>query len=155
MRKEEANIDDTLEDRKQELYNEIETDLVRIGATAIEDRLQENVAETISALREAGIHIWMLTGDKLETAENIAHSCALFSTQTNYIKVPTKEEAKRIFETPQLQHETWINSTEKGLIIEHDAIEWLFLKENSRYCTNFITNAKNCKSVVCCRVTPA
>lgn len=40
MRKEEANIDDTLEDRKEQLYAEIETDMVRIGATAIEDRLQ-------------------------------------------------------------------------------------------------------------------
>lgn len=47
------------------------------GATGIEDRLQENVPETIQALREAGIQVWVLTGDKLETAVNIAYSCRL------------------------------------------------------------------------------
>lgn len=50
---------------------------LQTGATGIEDRLQENVPETIQALREAGIKVWVLTGDKLETAVNIAYSCKL------------------------------------------------------------------------------
>ncbi|KAL7978590.1 hypothetical protein Chor_005572, partial [Crotalus horridus] len=52
-------------------------DSVRKRATGIEDRLQEGVPETIAALRKAGINIWMLTGDKKETAINIAYSCKL------------------------------------------------------------------------------
>ena len=48
------------------------------GATGIEDRLQDGVPETIQALRKAGIVVWVLTGDKQETAINIAYSCALF-----------------------------------------------------------------------------
>lgn len=48
------------------------------GATGIEDRLQDGVPETIEALRKAGIVVWVLTGDKQETAVNIAYSCALF-----------------------------------------------------------------------------
>jgi P-type E1-E2 ATPase len=48
-----------------------------LGATAVEDRLQDNVPETINDLQNAGIKIWMLTGDKLETAENIGYSCKL------------------------------------------------------------------------------
>ena len=60
-----------------ELIDEVESDLFAIGATAVEDKLQENVPETISDLLKANIKIWMLTGDKMETAENIAKSCRL------------------------------------------------------------------------------
>lgn len=50
-----------------------------VGATGIEDRLQDGVPETIQALRDAAIVVWVLTGDKQETAVNIAYSCALFT----------------------------------------------------------------------------
>lgn len=46
------------------VYEEIETDLTLLGATAIEDKLQEGVPETIAKLSEANIKIWVLTGDK-------------------------------------------------------------------------------------------
>ncbi|KAK4553933.1 drs2 neo1 protein [Recurvomyces mirabilis] len=55
----------------------IEQELELGGATAIEDKLQKGVPETIDRLRRAGIHTWMLTGDKRETAINIGHSCRL------------------------------------------------------------------------------
>lgn len=48
-----------------------------MGATAVEDKLQDLVPETIADLLKANIKVWMLTGDKLETAENIARSCRL------------------------------------------------------------------------------
>jgi len=51
----------------------IEKELVLIGSTAIEDKLQEGVPECIETLSRAGIKIWVLTGDKLETAINIAY----------------------------------------------------------------------------------
>jgi len=54
-------------------------DLHLLGASAIEDRLQDGVPETIATLAKADIKIWMLTGDKQETAINIAHSCRLIS----------------------------------------------------------------------------
>ncbi|XP_051893680.1 phospholipid-transporting ATPase IC-like isoform X2 [Pristis pectinata] len=63
------------------LYEEIETDLVLIGATAIEDKLQVRVPETIQNLKAADIKIWVLTGDKKETAVNIGYSCKLLSDQ--------------------------------------------------------------------------
>ncbi|KAJ2713785.1 hypothetical protein H4R19_002077, partial [Coemansia spiralis] len=59
---------------------EIERDLLLSGVSAIEDRLQEGVPETIFKLRRAGIRVWMLTGDKVETAINIAKSCRLVET---------------------------------------------------------------------------
>lgn len=55
----------------------IERDLELAGATAIEDKLQQGVPETIDRLRRGGIKLWMLTGDKRETAINIGHSCRL------------------------------------------------------------------------------
>ncbi|PVU96079.1 hypothetical protein BB561_001398 [Smittium simulii] len=57
--------------------DQIERDMELVGVTAVEDRLQEGVPETIECLKRAGIHIWMLTGDKIETAINIAKSCRL------------------------------------------------------------------------------
>jgi len=65
------------------LMEEIETDLQLLGATAIEDKLQEGVPDTIEKLMRAGINIWMLTGDKQETATNIAYSCRLLKDAQN------------------------------------------------------------------------
>ena len=56
------------EERIAEASAEIERDLRLLGATAIEDRLQDGVPETIADLKTAGIKIWVATGDKLETA---------------------------------------------------------------------------------------
>ena len=67
-----------MEGREREmnkLQDEIEKDLIIIGCTAIEDKLQDQVGETIAALRLAGIKVWVLTGDKVETAVNIGYSC--------------------------------------------------------------------------------
>ncbi|KAG7235609.1 hypothetical protein INR49_002419 [Caranx melampygus] len=61
------------------VYELIEKDLMLIGATAIEDKLQDGVPETIAKLAKANIKIWVLTGDKKETAENIGYSCSLLT----------------------------------------------------------------------------
>lgn len=61
----------------EEAANLIERKLKLIGATAIEDKLQEGVPETIAALLKADINVWVLTGDKQETAINIGYSCKL------------------------------------------------------------------------------
>jgi phospholipid-transporting ATPase len=58
-----------------------------LGATAIEDRLQEGVPRTIAKLGAAGIKIWMLTGDKEETAVNIGHSCQLLTRTMSLISM--------------------------------------------------------------------
>ncbi|OTF73116.1 phospholipid-transporting ATPase VB-like protein [Euroglyphus maynei] len=70
---------DSSDKQLKNLYEQIETDLQLLGTTAIEDRLQHRVPEVISALRQAGIMVWVLTGDKMETAISIAKSCQLFS----------------------------------------------------------------------------
>ena len=72
-----------------ECYEEIENDLNLIGATVVEDKLQDQVPETIRDLRLAGIKIWVLTGDKIDTAENIALSCNLISSNYKNFKIKT------------------------------------------------------------------
>lgn len=70
-----------------QIYDDFERGLVLLGATAVEDRLQDNVPQTIHELQDAGIKIWMLTGDKLETAENIGHSCKLLTKDMEVWKI--------------------------------------------------------------------
>lgn len=65
------------EEKMMEVQEKIEKDLIIIGATAIEDKLQDEVGETIEVLKQAGIRLWVLTGDKVGTAINIAYSCRL------------------------------------------------------------------------------
>lgn len=67
------------EDKVSALYEEIEQNLTLIGATAIEDKLQDGVPQAIANLAAAGIKLWVLTGDKQETAINIGYSCQLLT----------------------------------------------------------------------------
>lgn len=71
----------------------IEKDFEIVGSTAIEDRLQEGVPQAISHIRQAGIKLWILTGDKIETAINIGYSCGLLDARLNqYIIDETKTD---------------------------------------------------------------
>uniref|UniRef100_A0A8C1IE80 Phospholipid-transporting ATPase n=1 Tax=Cyprinus carpio TaxID=7962 RepID=A0A8C1IE80_CYPCA len=79
-----------LEDREEKLeklYEEIEKDMMLIGATAVEDKLQDGVTQTLEQLAKAEIKIWVLTGDKQETAENIGYSCNLLREEMNEVFV--------------------------------------------------------------------
>ncbi|XP_063815685.1 phospholipid-transporting ATPase IC-like [Pseudophryne corroboree] len=79
-----ASLSMTDRDEAQDkVYEEIETNLLLLGATAIEDKLQDGVPYTISKLAKADIKIWVLTGDKKETAENIGFACELLTDETN------------------------------------------------------------------------
>jgi magnesium-transporting ATPase (P-type) len=58
----------------------IETEMTLVGSTAIEDRLQDEVAQTIQFMKKVGIKVWVLTGDKIETAMNIGVSAGLLDS---------------------------------------------------------------------------
>ncbi len=62
-----------------EAVGAVESEVLLLGCTGIEDRLQDNVGKVMTDMRMAGIKVWMLTGDKLETAENIGRSCGLIA----------------------------------------------------------------------------
>lgn len=63
------------DDKMADVADRLERGLDLIGATAIEDKLQDDVDKAISAMKKAGIKVWVLTGDKVETAINIGYSC--------------------------------------------------------------------------------
>ncbi|XP_069445847.1 phospholipid-transporting ATPase IK isoform X5 [Ovis canadensis] len=90
QRHQEASI--LLQNRAQALhqvYEEMEQSLELLGATAIEDKLQDGVLETIKCLKQGNIKVWVLTGDKQETAVNIGFACELLSE--NMIILEEKE----------------------------------------------------------------
>lgn len=83
---------ENIDKRLRESYANIESNMTLVGATGIEDRLQEGVPETLCALISSGIVVWVLTGDKLETAINIAYSAKLFSPQMELLKITARSK---------------------------------------------------------------
>jgi P-type E1-E2 ATPase len=72
------------EDRENKMgicAEEIETEFLLAGCSAIEDKLQVDIGPTIRDIKSAGIHVWLLTGDKVETAINIGYSCLLLTKE--------------------------------------------------------------------------
>ena len=67
------------DEKVEAVQSEIESGMLLVGSTAIEDKLQENVKDTIEAFKETGIKVWVLTGDKVQTAVNIGYSCGLLN----------------------------------------------------------------------------
>ncbi|XP_075248083.1 putative phospholipid-transporting ATPase IM isoform X2 [Convolutriloba macropyga] len=66
----------------EDLEEELEGGMSLLGATAIEDKLQDHVADTIQSIHVANIKLWVLTGDKLETAMNIGYSCKMLQDES-------------------------------------------------------------------------
>ncbi|XP_070693411.1 phospholipid-transporting ATPase VB [Pempheris klunzingeri] len=151
-------------DNREELVMDtavqLEKNLSLLGATGIEDRLQESVPDTIVALREAGIQVWVLTGDKPETAVNIGYACRLLEEEDLVINMSCKnkltctsildctlEEVRRYSEDPRNVDIT----PNISLVIDGCT---LTMALSSDLQDRFVDLAKRCRSVLCCRVTP-
>ncbi|XP_069825944.1 phospholipid-transporting ATPase IB isoform X1 [Dendropsophus ebraccatus] len=146
-----------LKDRAQKLeecYELIEKNLMLLGATAIEDQLQGGVPETISTLMKAEIKIWVLTGDKQETAINIGYSCKLVSQTMSLILV--NEDSLDATRESLTNHCTNLGDSlgkenDIALIIDGQTLKYA-LSFEVRQC--FLDLALSCKAVICCRVSP-
>ncbi|BDA43574.1 Phospholipid-transporting ATPase 3 [Coccomyxa sp. Obi] len=151
---------------------EVEKKLQLLGCTAIEDKLQEGVPECIERLAAAGIRIWVLTGDKQETAINIGFACSLLRTEmVQYIvtastkEVDALEDEGRYKEAEALAAATVReqlsdalrhmarDSSEGGnaLIIDGKALVHA-LADDCR--SALLAVGQACAAVVCCRVSP-
>lgn len=131
----------------------IEMNLELAGATAIEDKLQDGVPEAIEKLRRAKIKLWMLTGDKRETAINIGHSCRLIKDYSSItiLDHKTGEVEQGIaaafvnINRNQVAHSVIvIDGATLGLIEVNDTLRKLF-----------IDLAIVVDSVICCRASPS
>ncbi|XP_015123681.1 phospholipid-transporting ATPase ID isoform X2 [Diachasma alloeum] len=171
------------DDRLDAIYEEIEKDMTLLGATAIEDKLQDGVPQTIANLSLAGIKLWVLTGDKQETAINIGYSCQLLTDEltdvfivdaTTYDSVET--QLQRHLETintassqqnrPALSIVTFSDTEynrEDSDEREPDLSSGFAIVINGHSLVHalhpqmeklFLEVSSRCKSVICCRVTP-
>jgi phospholipid-transporting ATPase len=107
--------------------------LIILGATAIEDKLQDEVGATIASLRVAGIKVWVLTGDKVETAINIGYSCQLISPDMTLIIVEERDADLIIQKLEDLSVLDSANPAGYGLVITGDALAIIFKEENKRF----------------------
>lgn len=134
----------------------IETDLTLVGATAIEDKLQEGVPETIATLQSAGIKVWVLTGDRQETAINIGYSCRLISESMSLLIVneataaDTAAVIRQQLDTVQGQAGEAVQE-ELALVVEGRSLQHAL---HADLAPLFLELASSCKAVVCCRVSP-
>lgn len=149
----------TLIDREwriAEVCQRLEHDLKVLGVTAIEDRLQDGVPETIETLRKAGIIFWMLTGDKQNTAIQIARSCNFISPEPKgqllSIDGKTEDEVCRSLERVLLTMRiTTSEPKDMAFVVDGWALE-IALKH---YRKAFTELAILSRTAICCRVTPS
>ncbi|KAI8364585.1 hypothetical protein BD560DRAFT_402805 [Blakeslea trispora] len=150
----------TLVNRAEELDKAaelIEKDMFLLGATAIEDRLQDGVPDTIHTLQEAGIKVWVLTGDRQETAINIGYSCRLLNEDMSLIVCNEDNhwETKSFLEKKLRDiNEVMLRGEDMeplALIIDGKALTFALEKDIEKV---FFDLAVLCKAVVCCRVSP-
>ncbi|XP_010255676.1 PREDICTED: phospholipid-transporting ATPase 3-like [Nelumbo nucifera] len=168
----------SLRDREKkldEVAELIEKELILIGCTAIEDKLQDGVPACIETLSRAGIKIWVLTGDKMETAINIAYACSLInndmkqfviSSETDairemesrgdpvetarFIRETVKQELRKCLEEAQ-QHLHTVSKQKLALIIDGKCLMYAL---DPALRGNLLNLSLNCSAVVCCRVSP-
>ncbi|KAL9539518.1 hypothetical protein PS6_011175, partial [Mucor atramentarius] len=150
----------TLVNRAEELDKAaeiIEKDMFLLGATAIEDRLQDGVPDTIHTLQEAGIKVWVLTGDRQETAINIGYSCKLLNEDMSLIVCNEDNhwETKSFLERKLRDINEVITRGEDmeplALVIDGKALTFALEKDIEKV---FFDLSVLCKAVVCCRVSP-
>uniref|UniRef100_A0A8C1P3A0 Phospholipid-transporting ATPase n=1 Tax=Cyprinus carpio TaxID=7962 RepID=A0A8C1P3A0_CYPCA len=159
------------EERLVEVFNFIEKDLELLGATGVEDKLQDKVQETIESLRLAGIKVWVLTGDKHETAVSVSLSCGHFHRTMNILELVKQksdsecaEQLRRLArryntsahpfcETPSPLYTLFRSEshfTQHGLVVDGASLS-LALREHEKL---FMEVCKNCSAVLCCRMAP-
>uniref|UniRef100_A0A3Q3MLQ5 Phospholipid-transporting ATPase n=1 Tax=Mastacembelus armatus TaxID=205130 RepID=A0A3Q3MLQ5_9TELE len=138
----------------EESYELIEKNLQLLGATAIEDKLQDKVPETIETLMKADIKIWILTGDKQETAINIGHSCKLLTKNMGMLVINedtldgTRETLSRHC---GMLGDALYKENDFALIIDGKTLKYALTFGVRQY---FLDLALSCKAVICCRVSP-
>uniref|UniRef100_A0A8C1T353 Phospholipid-transporting ATPase n=1 Tax=Cyprinus carpio TaxID=7962 RepID=A0A8C1T353_CYPCA len=164
-----------LQDREEKLiavYNQVETGMSLIGATAVEDRLQEEAAETMEALQGAGMKVWVLTGDKMETAKSTCYACRLFQRGTELLELTLRTlEDERLKREEKLRElkllrflsflscRSWSTANQDyGFIIDGATLSLLMNPQHevdaSQYKSLFLQICQNCTAVLCCRMAP-
>ncbi|XP_004520903.1 probable phospholipid-transporting ATPase IF isoform X2 [Ceratitis capitata] len=145
----------SLENRKELLertYAKMECNLELLGSTAVEDALQDDVADTLISLQKAGIKIWVLTGDKIETALNIALSCGHIPPDAiKYFIIDCRSKEDMLVHLNALDREIVFGiGAQCALLIDGKSLT-IALNETPEM---FRDIAIKCTAVLCCRLSP-
>ena len=149
----------SLENREKMIDNvneRIEKGMKLVGATAIEDKLQDEVQDTIEFIREAGIKIWVLTGDKIETAVNIAYSTGLLDNGVERHLVQGENimtianEFRILKSTFKIQEEKI--KRKHALVISGQSLQ--IIQEKESFKKTMLEFASQMDVVIACRVSP-
>jgi phospholipid-transporting ATPase len=130
----------------------IEHDFTLLGATAIEDKLQDGVPDTIATLQSAGIKIWVLTGDRQETAINIGMSCKLISEDMSLLiinednKEATRENIQKKLSVIETQGHSGAEVEVLALVIDGKSLTYALERDLEKM---FLDLAVKCKAVIC------
>ncbi|KAL3644621.1 putative phospholipid-transporting ATPase 9 [Castilleja foliolosa] len=154
-----------------EVTDEIEKDLILLGATAVEDKLQQGVPECIDKLAQAGIKLWVLTGDKMETAINIGYACSLLRQGMRQITITL--DTPEILALEKMDEKDAIAKASKQSVLRQitegksqiaksssDAFAVIIDGKSLVYALHddiknlFLELAIGCASVICCRSSP-
>lgn len=132
--------------RVQSVIESLEREMELLCLTGVEDRLQENVRPTLEVIRNAGVRIWMLTGDKLETATCIAKSSHLVGRNQNLHilkSIQTRTDA-------HVELNNFRRKQDCALVVSGESLEVCL----QYYQYEFMELATSCPAVVCCRCSP-
>ena len=154
-----SEIRGNIESRDRELekyYQELERELVYVGCSAVEDKLQDSVPEVIADLQKGGISVWMLTGDKLETAQNIGKSCRLITPEMTQYIVDYSDESKlmKFLGDRELEFGEKRNPEKEVMLLNTNALNTLLGVGTKELKHRFITFAMRCTGIICCRAHP-
>ena len=145
----------SLVDRQERIEaagDELEQSFDLVGATAIEDKLQKGVPETIDRMRRANMKVWMLTGDKRETAINIAHSARICQPGSDiYILDVTKGDLNT--QLAALEEDMVAGSVHSVVVIDGATLS--AVEKSSELADQFYSVMIKVDSVICCRASPA
>ncbi|CAN0876633.1 Putative phospholipid-transporting ATPase 9 [Linum grandiflorum] len=168
-----TSVSEDRENLIEKVAADVEKDLILLGATAVEDKLQEGVPDCIDKLAQAGIKIWVLTGDKMETAINIGFACSLLRQGMTQIiinvelpelqalemagdkaainKISKEHVLRQITEGKKLVAGSGAGLDAFALIIDGKSLTYALEDDVKNL---FLELAVSCASVICCRSSP-
>ncbi|KAI9591889.1 hypothetical protein BDF19DRAFT_388940 [Syncephalis fuscata] len=146
-----------LRNRDQKVARASELAEVRLrllGCSAIEDKLQDQVPETIDYLLQCDIRIWLLTGDKQETAVKVGKSSRLISAAMNIMTVNAKSgpDCSTLLDQFITETEEKNDDDKNALVVDGESLVYILLLPE--LAKKFLKIGVRCRSVICCRVTP-
>ncbi len=113
-----TSVDSNKDKKLNEMFDTMEKGLMYVGSSAIEDKLQVGVADTISRIMKASIRVWVLTGDKQETAIEIGKSCKLIQKHMKEYILSSKDREEFRAKLSKFTQETGSHNGDLAIVID-------------------------------------